>query len=52
MGWDEASQGFTRPQGVGMGQENFPRHAGRGRDRERQNLVEREQKPHPSDTST
>ena len=45
-------RGFTGPQGVGMGQENFPRHAGRDKDGARQNLVEREQKPHLSDTST
>ena len=31
-------RGFVGPQGVGMGQENFPHHAGQGGDRARQNL--------------
>ena len=44
-------RGFTGPQGVGMGQENFSRHAGWGGNGARQNLAGQGRKPHPSDPS-
>ena len=45
----QGGAGIRRALRAGMGQQNFPHHAGRGEDGARQNLVRRRQKPHPSD---
>ena len=40
-------KGFTGPQGVEMGQENFSHHVEQGKNEARQNYAGQEQRPHP-----